>query len=252
MKEEIKASHSQNLEEMLLSSQKSESVLKLKLDIVQDELKHSQEKLDELNSKFDNITEELTNERNNHKKTAQEWKQINADLQAELNRALYGKLEAGKLEHSGSKKPLSKSEMEDLGIEDDSDYQVKNNVSAQKPETIENYTQTDNIDESRLAEKEQTIEAQKAEMLQLKDDCQQLAEIAQKLKSDLADESEKNRFYQDKLDQLESDSLELARVRQYLDESEVHRKSLLEKATRNEDQLVSLGRFFYGYRIVFS
>ena len=254
LKEEIRVSHSQNLEEMLLSSQKSESVLKLKLDIVQDELKQSQEKLDEVNSKVDQITQSLTNERKNHKKSTEEWKQINADLQAELIRALYGKSEAGKLEHSESKKPLSKSEMEELGIEDDSDYQVKNNetrlsqknqTSSQnefKPETVESYTQTDKIDEnieSILAQKEHTIQAQTTEIKQLKVDCVQLAEIAQKLKTGLADESEKNQVNQEKINQLESDSLELARLRQYLDESAVHRKSLLEKATKNEDQLVS-------------
>ena len=230
----------QNLESMLIQSQKSESVLKLKLDMVSEHLKQGQELLAQVTQKASKVEKEMHEQKVQHKRSADEWKQIIGDLQKELNAAIYGNGAAGRLEHSDNVKlqhvdvavqtekiemkktvtKLSKSEMEELGIEDDSQL---NNTFNDENHCLRN----------KLSVQAETLERLQLERDTLRSDCEALAATADKLKRDLTLESAQ-------LAEARDNVVELANVRQFLAETEAARASLLDKATANENFLVRL------------
>ena len=172
-----------NMEAMLVESQKKNSVLELELVIAKEKIDSVNSTLKESQKNVDRLKAELDMEQCAIRTSREKSNQIIKDLQAELTNALFGN-EKVTLEHSGQAKqefvstsvqtdaeskadsddfePLSKSQMQALGIEEDSDL-VTESMSTDEAVRVEKQLdrQLQGLDYGSVKDENETLKSTK-------------------------------------------------------------------------------------------
>ena len=194
----------ENMEVMLVESNKKVSVLELQVGIAKEETDAVKKSLEESRKNSERLEAELAWEQTAHKTSKEKLNQMIKDLQTELTNALFGNQKVN-LEHSGPTKqelvstsvqtdteskadsddfePLSKSQMQALGIEEDSDL----------------CTESLSTDEAVKVEKMLDRQAQELDYGTVKDENESLKSTKKVLETKLAERNIELRIKNDEL-----------------------------------------------------